>query len=337
MKKRIIKILIVVVVLVLVIGGMVATILMNRFEYNDEDAVGNTAGNLYNGGLFCEEGDYIYFANPNKSNQLYRMDADGDNIEKLHSDKASYINICGDYIYYVRNNHEDGQQAVFRGNLYGVYRLKKGDSVAKGLYEEIADSLMLTGNKLYFRSYNDEDLIRNRSINIDGSKLTAVSENDYVPLSVYDGYVYYSNVDANHNIVKMDVDNDNTSTLKQGNYYMPIVEDGVLYYIDVEAGYKLTKEDLSSGKVTVLTEDKCVNYNVHTEYGVIYYQCENDETDHRFMRMDLDGNDLTLVDSGACSKIHITKKYTYYCKLAGAENIWYYVETGKASQPKEFR
>lgn len=337
MKGRIIRGIVLVVLLLLVIGGIVAAILSNRFEYNDDDAVGNTAGNLYNGGLFCESEEYIYFSNPNKSNQLYRMDKDGDNIEKVHSDKASYINSCGDYIYYVRNNHEDGGQAVFRGNLYGIYRMKIGDDMATELYGEIANSLTLSGNKLYFQSYSDEDLIRNRSVNIDGKELTAVSEDDYVPVSVCDGYVYYSNVDGNHNIVQMDAEDNSKTTIKQGNYYMPIVEDGVLYYIDIEAGYKLTKEDLSTGRQTVLTDDRCINYNVHTKYGVIYYQCENDENDHRLMMMDLDGDNLKLVDEGACSKIHITKKHTYYCKLVGADSIWYYVETGEEPEPKEFR
>ena len=32
---------------------------------------GNTAGNLYNGGLFCEYNGVIYFSNPNDNGRLY--------------------------------------------------------------------------------------------------------------------------------------------------------------------------------------------------------------------------------------------------------------------------
>ncbi len=337
MKKKVIKIVIISVLILVVIGGIIAAFVANHFKYNDEDVVGNTAGNLYNGGLFCEYDDYIYFANPNENNQLYRMDEDGDNVKKIHSDKASYINIAGDYIYYVRFNHEDGQQAVFRGNLFGVYRLKMGDTTAVELYGDIANSLALSGNKLFFQSYSDEELIGVKSIGIDGKDLEDISDDDYLPLSVYNEEIYFNNTDYNHNIAKIDVKDYDKSTVKAGNYYMPIAEEGNLYYIDIEAGYQLVKENLSTKSKTVLTDEKCINYNVHSKYGVIYYQVENDEDDHRLMMMDLDGKNETLVTKGDCDRIHITKNYTYYCKTVGIDEIWYYVETGEEPEPKEFQ
>lgn len=337
MKKKIISIMVFIVIVLAIAGGIVAYVMTNKFEYNDADVTGNSAGNLYNGGLFCEYDGYIYFSNPNDFNQLYRMDEDGDNLKKIHSDKPRYLNICNDYIYYVRFNHDSGQEVVFRGNMFGVYRLGIGDGTAEELYDDLADSLTLSGNKLYFQSYNDKDLIEVKSVGIDGKNLTKVSSDDYLPLSVYEGDIYYSNVSYNHNIVKMDVDSNLPITLKQGNYYMPIVEDGILYYIDIEAGYKLMKENLSGGEPVVLTEDKCINYNVSTEHGVIYYQCENDDTDHRLMMMDLNGENVSLVENGDFSNIHITKKYTYYYKIkVGGASELYYVETGKEPNPQQF-
>ncbi len=335
--NKIIRNIILVVIFIVIVGAIVAGIILNRFEYNDDDAVGNTAGNLYNGGLFCESDGYIYFANPNDSNQLYRMDEDGDNIKKIHSDKAQYINVYNDYIYYVRYNHDSGQEVVFRGNVFGVYRLKTGDTTAEELYGEMANSLVLTGNKLYFQSYNDKDLIEVKSVEIDGKNLEKISTDDYLPLSVYEGGIYYSNVDGNHNIVKMDTEDNSKVTVKVGNYFMPIVEEDILYYIDVEAGYHLVKEDLATGEKTVITEDRCINYNVSTKYGVIYYQCENDEEDHRLMMTDLDGKDTVVVGIGDFTNIHITKNYTYYYEITvGDDKDLYYVETGENPQPKKF-
>ena len=336
--KKVLKIIIFIVVILAVIGVIVAYILLNRFEYNDENATGNTAGNLYNGGMFCEYEDYIYFSNPNDYNQLYRMDKDGKNVKKVHSDKPRYINVCNDYIYYVRYNHDSGQEVVFRGNMFGVYRLEEGNTTAEELYGEIANSLTLSGNKLYFQSYNDEDLIEVKSVGIDGKNLEYISSEDFLPLSVYNGSIYYSNVSSNHNLAKIDVEDNLPMTVKEGNYYMPIVEDDVMYYIDVEAGYKLTKEDLNTGIETVLSDDKCINYNVNTKYGVIYYQCENDEIDHKLVMMDLDGNNVTVVEEGDFSNIHITEKYTYYYRIiVGGEKQLYYVETGKEPNPKQFQ
>ena len=338
MRKKIISIIVFIVIVLAVTGGIIAYVISNKFEYNDADATGNSAGNLYNGGLFCEYDGYIYFSNPNDFNQLYRMDENGENLKKIHSDKPRYLNIYNDYIYYVRYNHDSGQEVVFRGNVFGVYRLGLNDTTAEELYNDLAASLTLSGNKLYFQSYNDKDLIEVKSVDIDGKNLVKVSTDDYLPLSVYEGDIYYSNVNYNHNIVKMDVEDNLPITIKEGNYYMQIVEENTLYYIDVEAGYKLTKENLDTGESVVLTEDKCINYNVSTEYGVIYYQCENDDIDHRLMMMDLNGGNVTLVEKGDFSNIHITKNYTYYYKIiVGADSQLYYVETGKEPNPKEFR
>ena len=185
---------------------------------------------------------------------------------------------------------------------------------------------------------SNEDLIEVKSVGIDGKNLEYISSEDFLPLSVYNGSIYYSNVSSNHNIAKIDVEDNLPMTVKEGNYYMPIVEDDVMYYIDVEAGYKLTKEDLNTGIETVLSDDKCINYNVNTKYGVIYYQCENDEIDHKLVMMDLDGNNVTVVEEGDFSNIHITEKYTYYYRIiVGGEKQLYYVETGKEPNPKQFQ
>ncbi len=48
---------------------------------NNDNAVGNTSGNLLNGGLFCEYDGKIYFANPNDYNRLYVMNSDCTDIK----------------------------------------------------------------------------------------------------------------------------------------------------------------------------------------------------------------------------------------------------------------
>ena len=65
---------------------------------------GNTAGNLYNGGLFCEYDGTVYFSNPSDGGKLYSMSPDGSNLAKLCDDTVSYINADEHYLYYVRNN-----------------------------------------------------------------------------------------------------------------------------------------------------------------------------------------------------------------------------------------
>ena len=58
-----------------VIAIVAIVIIVNRInskiQYNDEYVNGNTAGNLYNGGYFCEKDGVIYFANPDATNRNF--------------------------------------------------------------------------------------------------------------------------------------------------------------------------------------------------------------------------------------------------------------------------
>lgn len=71
--KRSVKFIIPAVVVVLIVVAVVVHTLPKKKQTNSADAAGNTAGNLMNGGLFCEYNNKIYFANPYDHNYLYVM------------------------------------------------------------------------------------------------------------------------------------------------------------------------------------------------------------------------------------------------------------------------
>ena len=83
-----------------IIGLLLAVLIFlsirsSRIVYNNDNAIGNSAGNLNNGGLFCEYNDKIYFANPYDYNKLYVMNSDCTNAMKLNDDSVASINVCG--------------------------------------------------------------------------------------------------------------------------------------------------------------------------------------------------------------------------------------------------
>ena len=84
---------------------------INRNYYNEGYVNGNSAGNLYNNGLFCEYDGIIYFANPNDGNQLYQMNADGTGVKKISDDSAAFINVDENYIYYTRTGDNSESQS----------------------------------------------------------------------------------------------------------------------------------------------------------------------------------------------------------------------------------
>ena len=59
MKKTITIIIVVLVIAAAGVGGFFI-LRRTRLVHNNDNAIGNTAGNLINGGLFCEYNDKIY-------------------------------------------------------------------------------------------------------------------------------------------------------------------------------------------------------------------------------------------------------------------------------------
>ena len=134
----------------------VFTYTSGRTYFNEDIEVGNTAGNLYNGGLFSEQDGKIYFSNDEDDGSLYVMDSDCTNIRKIYDDKAVFINADSNYIYYVRaNNTRDNQQGTLM-MFYntGVFRINHNGRNLKAFTGNPGAYLTLHGNNIYFQRYD---------------------------------------------------------------------------------------------------------------------------------------------------------------------------------------
>ena len=91
-------------VIIFIVGTLAAlAYLSDRVKYNAEGTLGNTAGNLYNSGMFCEYNGKVYFANPYDGNAMYVMDTDGSHMKKLIATSVSNICAGGKYLFYFQN------------------------------------------------------------------------------------------------------------------------------------------------------------------------------------------------------------------------------------------
>jgi len=262
------------------------------------------------------------------------MKPDGSKVEHLIGDNVSYINVCGDYVYYKRHNYKSAVETVFRGNLYGLYRIKTTGGKTKELYRGIIGSVALTGNYLYFQSYEDDKTYNLRKIKIDKKDEKLVSEESYVPACVFSGSLYFAGVTENHNLLKLDTQKDVTSLFLEGNIYLPDFYDNHVYYIDCDNGRALTKKNLTTGESVVLSgNDTVVNYNMCGDKDVIFYQAENGAS-HKLVKTDLNGNSYQTVADGDCVNISITSKYTYYFKVFGDEKTLYRTPTTGIADPE---
>jgi uncharacterized protein YxeA len=283
----------------------------DRVQLNSGYVNGNTPGNLYNGGLFCESDDgIVYFANPDDRERLYCMDSDGSNVKKLSNDTVTYINVDSNYVYYVRNNDNSSlDYSFFSFHNNSLCRIDRDGGRVVVLDTDPCLYASLIGNYIYYLHYDTQTATTLYKIKIDGTEKTKLS-NTYLFTCSSDGqYFYYNDTTTDGSIWVYDTSSDSTHQVYACNSYKPVVStDGNAYYLDVNQDNALVHTNINTGTPTTLTTDSIDTYNV---YGnTIYYQ-KYDEDQPGICMIKNDGSGARELLSGTYSTISVTKYYIY--------------------------
>ena len=319
------------IVLIVLVFGFIASIVLYNFSkkttFNLGNVSGNTAGNLYNNGLFCEYNNKIYFSNSYDHGNLYVMNSDGTNIHKLYDDTISYINIAGKYIYYARNNlNEETKASVFRINLFGVYRLNLDGTHLLDLNNEACGAVSLGNNKVFYQHYDGKTALSLRSISIDGKKSESIDFSAINPSCINNGYMFYNNVANNFNLSKMNIEDKTTQTIYDGKCWHPIFDNSYVYFMDIDNNYSLARLNLNTNEKEVLGTGRIDTYNLYGDY--IYYQV-NDANNPCLCRMKKDGTNAQKIIDGNFCNINITSNYVFFNQFGNDVPIYKVATTGE--------
>ncbi len=336
--KKILSRVIPILVILLIIGGICGYKYYFRILYNDSYVNGNTAGNLYNSGLFCESNGEVFFANPADNNTLYVMDSDGSNVKKLCNETVAYINADDHYIYYVRaSGGANSEFAFLRLNTNSLCRMRRdGKGGSTILDDQPILYASLSGNYIYYLHYDETDATTLYKIKLDGENKKKVNDSPYFTCSTNGQYIYYNGINEDHNVYIFDTTSDTQSLLYEGNCWMPTVIDGsILYFMDCDSNYKLAKVDLTTGEKVHLSEDRIDCYNVYGDY--VYFQ-RNSTDEPAFCRMRTDGSEYEVIRTGVYHEINVTSNYVYF-KDYYTDTVFYTSTNGSSSveafAPKE--
>lgn len=325
-KKLIIGVLFIITILVIYILSRHS----NRFIYNDNNAFGNTPGNLFNNGLFCELNDNIYFSNRNDDGTLYQMDSNMNNFRKLSDDKVEFINAVGNYIYYVRKNYLKDKSAngVLNSNDKGVYRINLNGKNIKLLYDEPSGMVNVHGNNVYYQHYNKEEGISFYSIGIDGKNEKKISNISIMPISIINHSLYYTLLESDHYIHKMNLDTKADSILYKGNCNAPIICGEYLYYMSLDNNYEIYRVSLEGNDPTPIVQNRVSTFNITSDGRYIYYQVDDNENNGIY-RMNLQSGESTLIREGNYKQIHIVGKYVFFTDFNDTNT--YYMTIGNSN------
>ena len=303
------NILIALITFVIIAILMLLIILTGRMPLNDENTVGNTAGNLNNRGYFCEHDGRVYFANAYDNYSLYSMNPDETDVKKLHGGTTSYINAGGDYLYYVTTSAETNDSGSFRG-AYGIYRSKLNGKNVTGLDRCYVAGMQLCGNYLYYSKIDTKTSMSLEKVRIDKKDQQTINPSALINPNCYvDGRIYYNGTDQDHYLYALNTANDRISVVWEGNIWNPIYYNNYVYYMDVENNYRLCRYSLYDNIVEVLTNERIETFNVYENY--IYYQT-NSQTAPALKRMYIDGGLQEVIRDGIYENINITSQYVYF-------------------------
>lgn len=325
MNKKIIRL----IPIILIPAALIIFVLLynknEQVHFNTKDYIGNTAGNLYNGGTFCEQDGRVYFSNFNDDGTLYSMDLECNNVMKINDDKARYINVDENYIYYSRENNTKVKptKSIFLFYCSGIYRINKdtGNEIVQ-LYREPSGLLSLYGNTIYYQHYSANTGIQFYSVGIDAKNETMLSGSPILPASYHEGSMYFAGADLDHSIYAMDTTDNTVKSILNSNCYMPIARPEGIYYISLEDNYALCRIDYEGNNKTVLIDEFCFTYNISVDGNYIFYQVDGGDNNH-LGQLNLATMDRKVILEGDYKQISCTSNFIFFRDYNGA-NVYAY-------------
>lgn len=311
-KKNDKKVIIILGIIVLIlVAATIITNYLSKIPDNPPTLTGNSAGNLNNGGYFCEDDGVIYFSNSFDGGSIYSMNPDQTNLKKLYSSHGMYINSAGDYLYFGMSSGDGGTGLGYVLKTTGVYRMKKNGSNVKALSNDASLIIALSGNNLFYQA-GVKNGVGLKKLDITQDKQTPVIvEDTFVlnPSCIVDGTVYFGGTQKDHYLYSLNTTTNNITSIWGGDIWNPVYDGGYFYYMDISDNYSLCRYNPQAQTVDVLTHDRLDNFNVG--YGYVYYSTSVSNNPGLY-RMHTDGSMVEQIASGYICDINMTSTYTYF-------------------------
>lgn len=274
---------------------------------NPAGTVGNTAGNINNGGLFAEADGRVYFSNSFDDDTLYSMNADETDIKRISSAQVSNLLVAGKYLYYfqIGTSGTTGLGSVRAPRSF--VRCRLDGTKASSVIRETVIKAQLVDNTIYMLASGDNGSYFFR-VNTDGSDRTALADHIINPAACYNGFIYYNETVGNHYLYSLNPSGDTVATVLEYNMWNPVVYNGYVYFMDLNSDYRLCRYNLGGGAVEVLSNARIESFNVGN--GYVYYQTMGESAGLYCMLCD--GSWYLQLASGEYCDISMTSQYVYF-------------------------
>jgi len=308
--KKKVLVVAVAIILVLIIGGTVVN--------NLGSGAGSTVGNLRNGGFAAQGGSWVYYLKVDDRNieGIYKVRKNGTKGEQVtkDTDYGSYLNVDGNYIYYIDSDNDD------------LVRIKTNGKDKSERLEKDVDNFPITVHKGWVYYAKDGDFCRTKA-NGKGNR-ERISKKDIASYQIEGNWIYHTEYkNGDYRLSRMKLDGTKTERisdeLKSPSFY---VKGGNIYYVNAEINsktweytyelYSMKTNGNNANLILEFEENDIAAFNM-TDEG-IYYIAENNDDDGAIFFVKYNGKNkkeiITLEDAyySYTSRIVVLDGWIYY-------------------------
>lgn len=264
--------------------------------------IGNSYGNIVNGGYAAFSNNEIYFIKDETSGDLYKANSDWTRSYKIASSiYPQCINIVDDWIYY--SNKREG----------GIYKIKTDGTGKSKITEDKTESMNVVGEWIFYRNDSEGDYKSNGrlyKIKTDGSEKIKVIDEMTSNISVVNNKIYYLSWVLKENMYVKNLCTINIDGTSQNeildNCRSFIYGDDNIYYIGYDE--KLYKLDIKNNSKSLIMDDRVKEFNIDNKW--IYY-VKNDGLEEMY-KIGVNGGGDILLSSDRTAGIHIVGDWLFY-------------------------
>lgn len=281
------------------------------------DKPGNTTSSIAAIGSAAMDGEWEYFWAPSydynlseMKGYLCRIKSDGTECHVLVNDDVCFINVVGDWVYYIKKDS-------FWGTTGEIYRIKKSGGEKEHIYNAICTKMTVVGDKIYFINVSDNLSIY--SLSTDGTQAIKLCDiADCVNL-LYENQMLFLTTKKNDNKKNYRYDLTENQLIEINIETMDSIYDGWIYFRDGEIIYKVRYDGTEKTEIIGDTSGPFVIINKNIIYisPIIEEKGSNEAYGLRKVyRYDMNTKEISIIPNENKVRIHgfagAAGDYVYY-------------------------
>lgn len=268
---------------------------------------GNTHGNISNFGIVATQGDWVYYNN----NTLYKVKTDGTGKKEISTDVPVFINVVGDWVYYIEATSQTNQ----------MYKVKTDGTGRTKISNDISLYMVVVGDWIYYMNASDQGNLY--KMTTDGKNRTKLTNEPALQINVSGDWIYYVTYSGEDiaDLYKIKTDGTSRTRLFSSSGIDSLNVSGQYLYFEVtdasgQSGY-LEKVKIDGTQSSAISYDTAEFINVSGDW--IYFS--NISNGDKLYKMKTDGTGKTKISDDDVMFINVSGDWLYYGTYSGEDTI----------------